>query len=241
MFNSISNNFGADTISFKDYQTEGLTILNTKFTLDPTCEEYLAADTLEITVPTLVMKKSAVTAAFVVSSEENNQYGTILKTWIKDSNTICIEKVDGWNPEGPWTIYILAAYVKLGVRTDVSVSGTLEPTVGNNTDVFRVNGFYATAEENWCYICFRFYTRRSLAHDQEFSYEFTGLPEDIDCDVPIVFEKSSMDNNGSPIVHGHIKGNTFTFYHIPSNVFSSNNGHFINVFIVRDGSSSDNQ
>lgn len=239
MFNSISNNFGAGVIQFKDFQSEKLTILNAMFSFNPDSGEYQAAETLEIKVPNLKMKKSAVTAAFVVSSEENYQYGTVLKTWIKDANTICIEKIEGWNQPGPWTIYINAAYVKLGCRSAVEVTGTLTPAIGSDMTGFRSNGFYATAEPGWCYVCFRFRTSNSLEHDKELVFHFTGLPEDTDCNVPIVFMNASVDKKGSPIGHAHIKGNELTIYGIPPHVYTSNDGHFINVFMVRGSESTE--
>ena len=64
MFNSISNNFGAGTIQFKDYQEENYVVLNAKFTYDTTSPEYQAADVLEIKVPDLMIDRSAATGVF---------------------------------------------------------------------------------------------------------------------------------------------------------------------------------
>lgn len=42
MFNSISNNFGAGQITFKDYQAPNYVVLNAKVTFDPTNPAYQA-------------------------------------------------------------------------------------------------------------------------------------------------------------------------------------------------------
>ena len=55
MFNSISNNFGAPQIQFKDYQASNYVVLNGKITFDPTNPAYQACDQLEITVPDLTI------------------------------------------------------------------------------------------------------------------------------------------------------------------------------------------
>ena len=43
MFKSISNNFGAPGITFRDFQTGRYVVLNARFQYDPTNEAYLAA------------------------------------------------------------------------------------------------------------------------------------------------------------------------------------------------------
>lgn len=241
MFYSLSNNFGAGTIQFKDSQSETVTVLNAKFTVNPNSAAYRAAETLEIRVPNLVMKKSAITAAFIVSSEASNHYGTILKTWIKDRNTICIEKIQGWSQPGPWTICICSAYVKLGGRDAVTVSGDFTPGLSADMADFVTSGIYGTKEPGWCYFCYRFRTKKSLERETELTFHFTGLPEDTDCDVVVVYKMPYVQTNGSPISHAHIKGNELTIHGVPSSVATANTGHFINVFMVRGQSNQDNQ
>ena len=46
MFNSISNNFGAGVISFKDVQESNYIVLNAKFTCNPPTAAYQAAAVL---------------------------------------------------------------------------------------------------------------------------------------------------------------------------------------------------
>jgi hypothetical protein len=100
MFNSTGNNFGAGQISFKDYQAENYVVLNSKFSFDPTSPAYQACEQLEIYVPDLSIDRSAVGAVFL-RFEEDQHYswgdaiydgGSVLKSWVKDKNTIVIEK-----------------------------------------------------------------------------------------------------------------------------------------------------
>lgn len=73
---------------FDDHQSDNLTVLNAHFDIDPTKPEYGQISHFEIKVPALVMKKSAPTAVFLHTDEKSYNYGTILKSWIKDANTI---------------------------------------------------------------------------------------------------------------------------------------------------------
>ena len=100
MFNSTGNNFGAGSIQFKDYQAENYVVLNAKFSYDPTNAAYQAADVLEIYVPDLSINRSAVAGVILTFQDRyvyssytwNNDGGTAIKSWIKDKNTICLEK-----------------------------------------------------------------------------------------------------------------------------------------------------
>ncbi|HBL73129.1 MAG TPA: hypothetical protein DD409_09775, partial [Bacteroidales bacterium] len=113
MFNSTGNNFGAGQIQFKDYQAENYVVLNAKFSFDPTSADYQACDQLEIYVPDLSIDRSAVGAVFL-RFEEAQHYswgdaiydgGSVLKSWVKDKNTIVIEKQPWFDANGPLIIY----------------------------------------------------------------------------------------------------------------------------------------
>jgi len=83
MFNSISNNFGAPQIQFKDYQAPNYVVLNAKVTFDPTNAAYQACDQLEITVPDLTIDRST------IGGVENPSAGTSLThlNWSTGYNT----------------------------------------------------------------------------------------------------------------------------------------------------------
>ena len=121
MFNSIGNNFGAGQITFKDYQAENYVVLNSKFTFDPTNADYQACDQLEIYVPDLAIDRSAVGGVFIRFVEDyhyswgDSVYdgGTVLKSWIKDKNTIVIEKQPWFDENGALIIYMVPLYLQL--------------------------------------------------------------------------------------------------------------------------------
>ena len=147
LFTSTGNNFGAGSISFKSHQEQNFVVLNAKFSYDPTNEEYQAADILEIYVPDLSIKRSAITGVFMTFRDRyvyssytwNNDGGTVLKSWIKDKNTICIEKLTDFDSKGEITIYIQALYTALG-RGGNTVKGTrtrINVTVEGDTQYLR--------------------------------------------------------------------------------------------------------
>lgn len=142
MFNSTGNNFGAGQITFKDYQASNYVVLNSKFTFDPTNADYQACDQLEIYVPDLTIDRSAVGGVFIRFVEDYHYSwggsvydgGTVLKSWIKDKNTIVIEKQPWFDENGPLIIYIVTLYPQLnqGGNTIKSTMQRLTMTTEGN-------------------------------------------------------------------------------------------------------------
>ena len=101
MFNTTGNNFGAGVIAFKDVQESNYIVLNAKFTCSPQSAEYQAAEVLEIKVPALSIARSTIAGVVARYKERGISYGypyiydggTVLKSWVKDANTLCIEKI----------------------------------------------------------------------------------------------------------------------------------------------------
>lgn len=95
MIVSTGNNFGAGEILMKDYQNENLVALNSKICFDPKNEDFHKASQLEIYVPDLSIPRSCISGCFILVPIEDRFYVTTLKTWVKDRNTVCVEKRSG--------------------------------------------------------------------------------------------------------------------------------------------------
>ena len=114
MFNSTGNNFGAGVIQFKDVQESNYIVLNAKFTCNPQSAEYQAAEVLEISVPKLSISRSTIAGVVARFKYSETSYGytniydagTVLKSWVKDANTICIEKLSIFDDRQELIIYI---------------------------------------------------------------------------------------------------------------------------------------
>ena len=122
MFNSTGNNFGAGVIQFKDVQESNYIVLNAKFTCNPQSAEYQAAEVLEISVPKLSISRSTIAGVVARFKYSETSYGytniydagTVLKSWVKDANTICIEKLSIFDDRQELIIYIQTLYCMLG-------------------------------------------------------------------------------------------------------------------------------
>ena len=105
MFKSISNNFGAPEIIFRDFQTDRYIVLNARFSYDPADKAYLAASELEVKVPGLSLSKSTDAGVLAVYRDERTyqwsdtpsryHFATVLRSRISDRNTLCSPKGQG--------------------------------------------------------------------------------------------------------------------------------------------------
>ena len=235
---ALANNFGVAEIEFRDWQEKGLVILNCVVNIDTDNEKYKAAEVLEITVPDLSVRRSSVTAVFLRSSKADGA-STIVKSWIRDVRTICVEKLPEFDEFGPLTLYFVSAYVTLGQRMDCPLNTVLRPSIVNGASGSQsATDTKAVVTDNWCYlyICFD----KFAGDDYRDAFECTleGLPEDIDIIFPVVTASAYSYTFGTPTSVCRLKGKSLSCEGRLAFGEGSNQGDFINIFIVRNGTNS---
>lgn len=243
MFTSTANNFGVGTITFKDYQCDSYIVLNAKFTYDPTDEDYLAAEQLEITVPDLSIEKSAVSGVFLYfkhrpTSSWNNDGATVLKSWIKDKNTIVIEKLTDFDNRDELTIWIQTMYILKNQSADASSMTKTTLTFTQENTQFYYSDALAVIHENWAFIHFEITNTAYAYRNSEWTATINNLPTDIDSDILII----GGSNQYNPSVDGasvaNISGGVFTSSTRMSGFGSTGYTPFVFAFLVRDGEDS---
>lgn len=235
---ALANNFGVEEIEFRDWQEKGLIILNGVVSIDTDNESYKAAEVLEISVPDLSICRSAVTAVFLRSSKADGA-STIVKSWIKDVRTICVEKLPEFDEFGPLTLYFASAYVTLGQRMDCPLNTVIRPSIVNGVSGSQsASDTKAVVTDNWCYlyICFSKFAGNDYKDAFECSVE--GLPEDIDITFPMVTASAYSYTFGTPTSVCRLNGKTLSCEGRLAFGEGSNQGDFISIFIVRDGTDS---
>ena len=188
MIIATGNNFGAGEIRFLDYQTENMVILQGKFIVDASAEAFQKADVLEIYVPTLSIGKSTEVPAYMVGKVKDynglmQPRGTIVKTWLKGHNTICIEKITDWDVGTELTYYFALAYISLGKRAEYKREGGVtlkltEPSVDGEWR-FSSQGM-CVVRDNWVFCCAPFDDLYTSEDDVPFTFRLEGLPDDIE-------------------------------------------------------------
>ena len=225
MFKSISNNFGAPGITFRDFQTDRYAVLNARFQYDPTNEAYLAASELEIKVPALSLSKSTDAGVFAVYKDE--------RTYQWD-DTPSLTDFDGY---GPVTIYIYAMYSTLNTgestvlseRTRLNISTVPEMSTALFTSACVVT-------PDWVSLNLILpYSISSVKEDIEIVMD--GFPSDAVCgELPIIGVSNQFHQELGGVHYASIRdGRMLIPYATRNTGYSSADSPFVSLVLVRDG------
>jgi len=243
MFNSTGNNFGAGTIQFKDYQASNYVVLNSKFSYRTDSADYLAASQLEIYVPDLAIDRSAEVGVFVRILDRRTEYGsqniydggTVLKSWIKDKNTIVIEKLTDFDDKGEIIIYILTLYPTLnqGSNTVKGTKTNLSPSQPTKYLFWEMDTFFVTFE-HWVFLTMHFSRCSSQYQDQPWECTLPNFPTDVTADVPFCGGSNQYNPTVDEMCEVHIENGEWSNAERSGQFFSSGYEPFIFVFLVRE-------
>lgn len=243
MFNSTGNNFGAGTIQFKDYQASNYIVLNAKFTVDTTTAAYKAASQLEITVPDLALERSALAAVAVRFVDRRTLYGydlnydggTIAKSWIKDKNTIVIEKISEFDEKAELIIYIQSLYASLNQGSNAIKSTKTKLTSTQETTYLYWNSeSFCAIFEKWVFVYLHFRSCSYAYRESAWECTFAALPSGLDVDVPFFGGGNQMNPAVNGCGEAHIEGTTFTMEERVSGFQDTSYDPFIYAFLIRD-------
>ena len=248
LFNSTGNNFGTGVINFKSHQEENFIVLNAKFKYDPTNAAYLNADVLEIYVPDLSIERSAVSAVYLMFQDRYPSYssvwindgGTVLKSWVKDKNTLCIEKLTNFDSKGEITIYILSLYTMLA-RGGNPIRGTqtqLKTSSENNYLYWGYETFFVEFE-NWVFLHMAYSGCTYSYRNQPWECQLTNFPKDITADVPFCGGGNQYNPSVDGMSAAHIENGVFTCAERSSGFDDTGHDPFVFAYLVRDGAQED--
>ena len=193
MFYSISNNFGAGSIRFKSYQAENYVILNSKFSFLTASEAYKAADVLEIRVPTMSIDRSVEVGVFVGFHDHRQFYGngsyydgcTLARSWIKDANTICIEKLACMAGKDKLYVYIAAFYPQLNQGVSAQKQTILPLSIAPVTVCCSLdNSSFAVVYDHWVFLYMKYGSATSAAEKEPWEGLVENLPNDVQAELP---------------------------------------------------------
>ena len=233
MIISTGNNFGAEHIEFKEFFSENMVILNGRFSFDHTKPEYLNAKVLEIYVPDLPMKRSLETAVFMLYDNQIGRMGTIVKSWIKDKTTICLENFDVPERFGNREFWFTCAYLPMGQRNTFEVEGQVDLKLENFSWSQREEYACAIVREKWAYICFVIEGFYQSEANVPYSIDLTNFPTDIVADVPYVVHTTNKSGWGSHIVSCTISDGKFNNPGNSEQLLKDASSSFVKVFIVK--------
>lgn len=246
MFNSTGNNFGAGVIQFKDVQESNYIVLNAKFTCNPQSAEYQAAEVLEISVPKLSISRSTIAGVVARFKYSETSYGytniydagTVLKSWVKDANTICIEKLSIFDDRQELIIYIQTLYCMLGQGGNASKGKEKRITCVSEDNYLRLDTSYTICVvfPKWIFYHMMFGSCTWAYRDKDWEAFLDGLPDDVDADVPVLSASNYRFPHLGAVTESRLEEGYFL---LPANERASgfeNTGNYVFSFgyLVRD-------
>ena len=246
MFNSISNNFGAGVIQFKDVQESNYIVLNAKFTCNPQSAEYQATEVLEITVPALSIARSTEAGVIARYKERGTSYGypyvrdggTVLKSWVKDANTLCIEKLSVFDDQEELIIYIQTLYCQLaqGGNPTKGKEKRITATSEDNALRFSTSYTFCVVFDKWIFYHMMFDGVSWAFRDLDWEAFFDTLPEDVTADVPIISAYNYGNDKLGCITESRLEGGYWMLPKDERGDGFENTGNYVFSFgyLVRD-------
>lgn len=210
MITATGNNFGAGAITLKAYATADIVVLNGSVDVDASSQAFLDASVLEIYVPDLPMRKSALTSVFMVMKRQGTlPFATIVQARIKNKNTIAIEKCRLYQYYGNFSLNFCSAFVPKGEVGPFTIEGETSITASSENATVNLYKSSCVIREHWVSIFALFNSLNGPERTDPFSFTMPQLPSDIAADIPIVVHGGS-GYDGSVIMMAAVSGQTFS-------------------------------
>ena len=237
MIITTGNNFGADQFEIKDFQSDKIVILNGKFSFNNKSDAFKAASVLEIYVPELSIPKSGMSGAYIMFESEGEFFGTTVKTWIKNQNTICIEKLDHWSDQtDDYTIYLVSLYAPKGQRGVFELGTKTRLTLNNTTSTNNYAYNQAcSVSDDWCMIALMTGSYNTEIKPYDEIVELGGFPTDVDVELPFVGDNiNSIQTYGTDMLKASIKNGILTIHSVIFGWGGMPRDHFLYGVFIRD-------
>jgi hypothetical protein len=243
MFVSISNNFGAGQIQFKDYQCDKYIVLNAKFTVNTSSPAYLAASRMEIKVPDLSIGRSVEVPVAIrftdrrtISGQEVNcDGGTVLISKVADKNTIVIERHRLFDNKGVVTIIISAMYATLNNGNNPQKVQRAMLRIQQETQyLIMSDSSYFVTDEHWVFLCLCYSECQYAYKKQPWEAALVNFPTDAAADVAFIGGVNGYNPKVCGMSEAHIENGVFTMQERMYNFCEGYPKPFVFAFIVRD-------
>ena len=204
------NNFGAGPIQFTAFQDTNLLILNKEITFDPTNASYQAADELEIYVPDLNLEKSSISGLLMFGTKDGEKNGTAIKSYIKDKNTIVVEKVTAFDDNETITLVFSNSYVPRNVKAPVVKMARNYLSLTDKVGSISTGQSYWTANDEWVFLGVTFSRFEQTDGDTPVSFKISGLPEIEDFDIIMMDNQAMSPSVGTEMFRVEVRDNVFS-------------------------------
>lgn len=243
MIQSTGNNFGCGPVTLQDFLSGTCAVLNGKLTVDTSSPEYTAAPVLEIYLPALPIPRSCVTTCWL-SARVTIEYpgltrtytlGTAVRTWLRDSTTLCIEKPGIYDGLDGVTLTLCTMYAVRGIRQTVVPYTPAEITPEYISGDIHAENIACAVGDGWCFLHLTINEFTSEIGDS-IAIRLAGFPEDVSADICMAGGSNNTDRPGSSMAPGRIEGGVLTIPDLSGMPEATGYTPFIFMFAPRGSS-----
>ena len=231
-----ATNFGLapSDIQIKEYRSANLLVLDGEFIVDTSAEEYSGIRPMQLSVADLPLSKSRPSTALVTVLSEGVKYATITKVWVKDKNTICIDKILPYKSAGSYKVKLntmliperITGEVALHQRTDHTPSVTKGEVSG--LEIFTIQS------DDWLILTLKATSLTFDTDSQTVEISLPDLPENVSSSFPVLYNEGLWVALGSKYYPATLEKGTIVISKDGNADEASNTGNkFTRIVIVR--------
>ena len=207
-----ATNFGVrpENIQIREFRAADLLILSGSFTVDTTAPEYAGIRPMQISVADLPFAKSRPSSAYVTVESEGAKFVTLTKVWVSDRNTVNIGKIASYKEFGSFRVHLSTALIP---------ERTVGPVVLNTARTCEPGILKGAAEgaearivetDGWLMLVFRADRISFDESDGTAALTLPGFPQDVNCEVPVLYNESLWSDLGSKYYPATLQGGVLT-------------------------------
>lgn len=231
-----ATNFGLapSDIQIKEYRSANLLVLDGEFIVDTSAEEYSGIRPMQLSVADLPFSKSRPGTALVTVLSEGVKYATITKVWVKDKNTICIDKILPYKSAGSYKVKIntmliperITGEVALHQRTGHTPRVTKGEAVG--LEIFTIKS------DDWFILTLKATSLTFDTDSQTVEISVPDLAENASSSFPVLYNEGLWVALGSKYYPATLENGTIVISKDGNADEASNTGNkFTRIVIVR--------
>lgn len=199
MLTVTATNFGLapSDIKIKEYSNTNLLVLEGEFTVDTTAEEYSGIRPMQLTVADLPFSKSLKGSALVTVLSEGIKYATITQVWVKDKNTICIDKIINYKSSGSYKVRLNTILIPEKVTGEVILNQKTVHTPSITKGEAAGLEVFSIQSSDWVMLTI---VATSLTFDsdsQTVELSISDFPEGISSGFPVLYNEGLSTSLGS--------------------------------------------
>lgn len=159
----------------------------------------------------------------------------MLKSWIRDKNTIVVEKQPWFDNNGPLILYFVTMYAQLnqGANTIKGTKQRLTVTTEGNYLRFPSDTFVVVFD-HWVFMHLQFSSCSYAQRDLPWEATFEQMPADVAADAPVPGGGNQFYQDCFDMGECHIENKTFTMDRRVAGFWGTGREPFAFAFLVRD-------